>query len=172
MRSVVVVLPASMWAMIPMFRVRTSGYSRITRGCFAPPGARPASFAACAMSSFNSPAGTAMTNGPPRRTPGPQRARPRDSLSWSPSVMGESLVGVGHLVHVLTSLDGGALPVGCVHDLADQAVGHGMLTALPRVVHQPPQGQRCSPMRPDFDRHLIGRAADPARPGLEQRPGV
>src|ERR1700730_9908939 len=30
MRSVVVVLPASMWAMIPMLRVRSSGYSRIS----------------------------------------------------------------------------------------------------------------------------------------------
>ena len=31
MRSVVVVLPASMWAMIPMLRVRASGYSRISK---------------------------------------------------------------------------------------------------------------------------------------------
>src|SRR5206468_12896673 len=30
MRSVAVVLPASMWAMIPMFRVFSSGYSRAT----------------------------------------------------------------------------------------------------------------------------------------------
>src|SRR4051812_12048562 len=29
MRSVVVVLPASMWAMIPMLRYRSSGYSRL-----------------------------------------------------------------------------------------------------------------------------------------------
>src|SRR4029077_14131641 len=29
MRSVVVVLPASMWAMMPMLRVRSSGYSRL-----------------------------------------------------------------------------------------------------------------------------------------------
>src|SRR4029079_4648346 len=37
MRSVVVVLPASMWAMIPMLRVRASGNSRMTGPSFAIP---------------------------------------------------------------------------------------------------------------------------------------
>src|SRR5213076_3088351 len=31
---------------------------------------------------------------------------------------------------------------GGVHDLAHQTVGHGVLATRPRVVHQPPQGQR------------------------------
>src|SRR4029450_6353298 len=159
MRSVVVVLPASMWAMIPMFRVRTSGYSRITRGCFAPPGARPASFAICAISSFNLLAGVAISS-PSGRTPG-ARARPRVLLQWSPAVVGEGLVGVRHLVHVLASLDGGALPVGGVHDLADQAFRHGVLAALSRIVDQPPQSQRCSPMGTHLDRHLVRGAANP-----------
>src|SRR4029078_3173657 len=35
MRSVVVVLPASMWAMIPMLRVRASGNSLMTGPSFA-----------------------------------------------------------------------------------------------------------------------------------------
>src|SRR5512136_2583082 len=36
MRSVVVVFPASMWALIPMFLVRSSGYCLGICSCFSP----------------------------------------------------------------------------------------------------------------------------------------
>src|SRR6266542_2488314 len=203
MRSVVVVLPASMWAMIPMFRVLPSGYSRMTRPPF--PDGCWRSFVACAASatssSSNFVAGTAISDplvrpgayrpalptdllsgrglpleapGPPVRpgayrpavptdllsgrglpleAPGPlhkcrapARARPRSFLRCSPSVMGERLVRLGHLVEVLAALAG--------------------------EVHQPPQRQRRAARRTDLDRHLVRRAADTPRADLEKGPSV
>src|SRR5712691_8943497 len=129
-----------MWAMIPMFRVRASGYSRIRRP-LAPPGRLAVSRIACAT--FSSLAAVAIPALPP--------------------VMGERLVRLGHLVHVLAPLHRRALPGGGVHDLPDQPLGHGMLTPLPRVVHQPPQGQRGPPVGADLHRHLVARATDPPR---------
>src|SRR6266498_1925359 len=130
-----------MCAMIPMFRVRASGYSRMTRP-FAPPVRLTVSRAACAT--FRSLAAVAITD--------------------SPSVVRERLVRVRHLVHVLAPLDRRALPVRRVHDLPHQPLGHGMLSPGPGVVHQPPKRQGGPPVRPDLDRDLIGGPAHP--PGL------
>src|SRR6185503_2933652 len=138
MRSVVVVLPASMWAMIPMFRVRASGYSRMTRGLLPPPVRLTVSRAACAT--FTSLAAVA--------TP-------------LPPVVGERLVRFRHLVHVLASLDRRSLARRRVQQLRRQAVGHGVLAPLPGVVDQPPQGQRGASVGPNLHRNLIGGPADP-----------
>src|SRR5438552_15499244 len=130
MRSVVVVLPASMWAMIPMFRVRPSGYSRMTRGLPAPVGARPAvSFAACAMSSFL--AGVAISGLPP--------------------VMRERPVRLRHLVHVFLPLDRGPGPSRSVHELRAQSLAHAVLATPPGVVDPPPERERPSAVCPDLD---------------------
>src|SRR5438445_3627937 len=101
MRSVVVVLPASMWAMIPMFRVRASGYSRTTRPLSTPP---PCFALTCAAGSatFNFLAGVAISE-PSQTTPGAYARL--GILRRSPSVVREGLVGLGHLVHALAALD-------------------------------------------------------------------
>src|SRR5438874_801740 len=102
-----------MWAMILMFRVLASGYSRMSRPfllgdsvcrflvtCVA------SATVASVSSSFL--AGIAMATRPP-----------------SPSIVGERAVRLRHLVHVLAALHRRALSAGGVHQLADQALGHG-----------------------------------------------
>src|SRR5664280_2267742 len=57
----------------------------------------------------------------------------------SPAVVRERSVGLGHLVGVLALLDRGAEAVRGVEDLVHEALGHGLLAALPRVADQPAQ---------------------------------
>src|SRR5215212_9946299 len=117
MRSVVVVLPASMWAMMPMFRVRASGYSRRRRSF---PAALP--FASCSVcATFIFSAGSAINGSPSHEQPAPSGGR-LDAPNRSPSVVREGLVRIGHLVHVLAALHRGAGALRGVHDLADQPI--------------------------------------------------
>ena len=76
--------------------------------------------------------------------------------------MRESLVGFCVLVHILALLDGCAEIVARVHDLAYEALFHGLLAALAGVIHEPAQSQSLATGGTDFDRHLIGGAADTA----------
>src|SRR6187455_1770808 len=165
MRSVVVVLPASMWAMMPMLRVRASGYSRISSP-FAPFVLTSCSVVATCIVS----AGTAI-NGPPSSENRPRKAG-SVNLRRSPPVMRERLVRLGHLVHVLASLDRGARAVGGVHDLRGQALGQGVLTAGAAVGHQPPQRERGAARRLDLDRYLVTGTADATGLDLEHGPHV
>src|SRR4051812_48590556 len=87
----------------------------------------------------------------------------------SPAVVGEGLVGLGHLVGVLTPLDAGAEAVAGVEQLVHEPLGHGLLAALPGVADQPPQGEGRAPVGLDLDRHLVGGAADAAALDLERR---
>ena len=89
-----------------------------------------------------------------------------------PAVVGEGLVGLRHLVEVLTALGRGPDAVGRVADLVGQALGHRLLAALLRVADQPPDGQGGGPAGPDLDRDLVGGATDPAAPDLELGTGV
>src|SRR5918995_3501939 len=115
MRSVVVVLPASMWAMMPMLRVRARGYSRIESPL--------PSFTFCSVcDTCILSAGTAISRPPPHGKPAPGGRS--GGARRSPSVMRERSVGLGHLVHVLAPLDGGPLPGRGVHDLRHQTLGH------------------------------------------------
>src|SRR6266536_1072651 len=98
-----------MWAMIPMLRVRESGNSRIASPPLAPLAFRSTAVSVTTISSFHS-CGSA----------GAQLGTPTSS-SASPAVMGEGLVGLGHLVGVL--LTPPTAPV-------------------PRELHQPAQRQR------------------------------
>src|SRR6266536_4497380 len=150
-----------MWAMIPMLRVRDSGNSRIASPPLAPPAFRStAVFVIPAISSFRlswfvwCPPGT-----------------PTDSPA-SPAVVGERLVGLGHLVGVLLALDRRAGAVGGVQQLAGQAVGHGLLAPVPRELHQPAQRQRGGARLAHLDGHLVGGAADAAAARLQHRPDV
>src|SRR6185503_13183569 len=105
-----------MCAMMPMLRVRARGYSRIASP-FPPPVTFCSVVATCILS-----AGTAINGSPSHGKPAPG-GRSGVPLP-SPSVVGERLVGLGHLVHVLTPLHGRALAVGGVHDLRDESLGH------------------------------------------------
>ena len=72
-------------------------------------------------------------------------------------------------MHILALLDRGAGVVARIHDLACEAFFHGFLTALAGVVNQPAESQGLAAGGSDFDRHLVGGAADTA--GLDLKCG-
>src|SRR3954453_14530751 len=152
MRSVVVVLPASMWAMIPMLRVRARGYSR-TSSPLAP---FLVSCSVVATSIFL--AGTAIRRPPrcraPHQNPAPGGGS-RVALP-SPAVVGEGSVRLCHLVHVFASLDRGAGTVGGVNDLGAESLRHRFLAPRAREVHEPAHRERRAALRLDLDRDLVG----------------
>src|SRR5215210_4170983 len=127
MRSVVVVLPASMWAMMPMFLTLLSGVFLATE--------------------------TAM-------------------ISLSPPIVRECPVGFRHPVRILTPLDARPDVILRVQDLAGQPAAHRLLPTRPRVADHPAQRQRVGPAGDDLDRHLVGRATNPAALDLDARPDV
>src|SRR5690606_2792471 len=137
MRSVVVVLPASMCAMMPMLRtfVRSVSTSSATVMC---------------------PSGLRRGESSRLRRPG------------SPAVVRERPVRLGHLVHVLATLDCCAQAVARVEQLVHQTLGHRLLTTGPCEVHEPAQREGCRTDRTYLDRDLVGRTADPAGPHLER----
>src|SRR4029078_12142816 len=150
MRSVVVVLPASMWAMIPMLRVRASGCAR-TSSPFAP---FLVSCSVVATSIFL--AGTAIRRPPvhaPHGKPAPGGGS-RVALP-SPAVVGEGSVRLGHLVHVFASLDRSAGAVGGVHDLGDESLRHRVLAPRAREVHEPSHRERRAALRPSLARGRV-----------------
>src|SRR5690349_5322394 len=162
MRSVVVVLPASMCAMIPMLRtlvrsVRTSSANVIV-----------------SSRSLRKVRGGAWWARPRPHASGMPRAcvAPAAYRSLLPAVVREGLVGLGHLVGVLATLHRGAEAVGRVEDLVHEPLGHGLLTTLTRVADHPAQGQRGRAVGLDLDRHLVGGATDTTRLDLERRTDV
>src|SRR5512141_2030978 len=146
MRSVVVVFPASMCAMMPMLRVRARGYWRMSS-------AFPflTSCSVCPTCIFS--AGLAIRLAPSQRKPGPG-AGSTTARRPSPAVMRVGLVGLRHLVHVFAALHRGAGAVRRVHDLGHEALGHRVLAAGAAVVHEPAQRERGAARRPDLDRDL------------------
>src|SRR2546423_8380112 len=114
-----------MWAMIPMLRTRSSGYSR--------PGV-----------AFPALVSIVMTT------------------SGSPLVVGERLVGLGHLVRLLLAANGGAGVVHRVHQLAGELLGHRLARPLPRGLDEPAHRERATARGRDLDRDLVGRATDAA----------
>src|ERR687898_1231327 len=122
-----------MCAMMPMLRVRARGYSRIESPL--PSFTFCSVCATCILS-----AGTAITRSPPHGKPAPGG---RFGVARrSPSVMGERPVGLGHLVHVLSPLDGRSLAAGSVHDLRHEPLRHRVLATSAGEVHEPPKRQR------------------------------
>src|SRR5690348_16609237 len=115
MRSVVVVLPASMCAMIPMFRVLASWALFSAMSLPLKPVVR-----VCARRAAAS-----------RGSPG----------GGSPAVVREGLVRLGHLVRVLAPLHCGTQTVARVEQLVHQPLGHGLLAAGAAVLDQPAQPQ-------------------------------
>src|SRR5919109_5528451 len=115
MRSVVVVLPASMWAMMPMLRVFSSEYCRST-----------SSSAFC----------------PVEAKRGVGASPPSSGVAPLPAVMRERLVGLRHLVRVLSFLHRHAAVVGGVEQLGRQLVGHAALGAPAGRADHPAHGER------------------------------
>ena len=89
-----------------------------------------------------------------------------------PAVVGEGLVGLGHLVGVLALLHSAAQVVGSVHDLAGQTLLHGLLAAVAGISGQPAQTQGLAALRADLDGHLVGGAAHTAGLDLQGRHDV
>src|SRR5262245_57234585 len=171
MRSVVVVLPASMWAMMPMLRTLSSGYCRSIY-CFPILPSDPLTPCLSGYSRFHrlapgldTPSGgsaAAPTGGHRRGVPTPLRRA-------LPAVVGERLVGFGHPVGILPLLDRGPPVVGRIQELGGEPLLHGLLGAVPREPDDPAHRQRGSPLRAHLDRHLIRGPADPPRLHLEGR---
>src|SRR3954453_16487927 len=147
MRSVVVVLPASMCAMMPMLRtlVRSVWMSTATESLFL----RVEKRLGCG-----------------RRTSGLSAVFPSRR---SPAVVSEGLVGLGHLVGVLALLHSGTEAVGGVEDLVHQSLGHRLLATVLGVADQPAQRERGATRALDLDRNLVGRTADAAGLDLDRR---
>src|SRR5215212_3613227 len=59
-----------------------------------------------------------------------------------------------------------------VEDLPCEAASHRLLPTRAGEAHHPAQGEGVRPPRDHLDRHLVGRAADPAAPYLEARSDV
>src|SRR3712207_3689614 len=152
MRSVVVVLPASMCAMIPMLRVLAS-WAWVSAMVIAP--------------RAGSPCGGSRWTGAGDR-PGPRPTAGAGGPA-SPAVVREGLVGLGHLVGVLATLHRGAQTVARVEQLVHQTLGHRLLAAGPAVLDQPAQAEGGAAGGADLDRDLVGRAADPSAADLEGR---
>src|SRR5882724_6248091 len=144
MRSVVVVFPASMCAMMPMFLQRSNGTVLATVFLY--------SFWGSKKFGVETPLAAS-----------PLAAKTRQASSL-PSVMRERLVRFRHAVHIFFLLDGGALAVGGVEQFVRQLVDHSLFAATARIRHDPADCQGRPPVRTDFDRHLIVRAAH--APGL------
>src|SRR5919108_5841609 len=133
-----------MWAMIPMLRVRASGNCRMA--------------GASAMSVYW---GSLM------QQPGPRPGCEGRGSGRLPAVMGEGLVGLRHLVHVLSALHRRADAVARIKELGRETLRHGLFPPLPGVSHQPADRQGGGPAGAHLDRHLVGGAADPTALHLE-----
>src|SRR5262249_38426889 len=94
------------------------------------------------------------------------RCSGRDPL---PAVVREGLVGLRHLVRVVLLLHCVAAALGGIDELSGQALAHRLFTALTRVRYDPAHRQGDAPLRPDFDRNLVGCAADSTALHLELR---
>src|SRR5882724_6941466 len=157
MRSVVVVLPASIWAAIPMLRVRCIGYCR-----FGELGeATGAGFVFSNTASIYNPDFSWLRTKAPR-----ERSAVGARLDYIllPAEMCKCLVGLGHLMHLIAFTDGVSQALVGFHDFGGQCFSHG--DALPRIseIHEPAQCQGELPIRRDFQRHLVGCATN--APGL------
>src|SRR4029450_9356438 len=85
-----------------------------------------------------------------------------------PAIVSEGLVGLRHLVGVLSLLDRRPAVVGRVQQFGRQLVGHAPLGPSPGRTDDPAHGQRRTPIGAYLDRDLVRRATDPARLHLDR----
>src|SRR5229473_4562471 len=142
-RSVDVVFPASMCAIIPMLRVSSSlnALPIVPKTAFFSP-------VRVATASLTKP-------------PFPYQ-RPL------PAIVRERLVRFRHAVHVFLFLHCPAARIGRVDQLVRELVHHGLARALPRILQQPANRQRLPPERIHFHRNLVVRAAHAPRLHFQQ----
>src|ERR1039457_3556439 len=177
MRSVVVVLPASMCAMMPIFLQRSNGTCLATVSSVSLYAAlRPLStLVARATSPRNYK--TSRCHPERRRAVFARRSRrtpiqPEILLPALPAVMREGLVGLGHAMHVIFLLDGCATAIGRVEQLVGQLVNHAFFATSAAVLQDPADGQRHAAIGVDFHRHLVVRATDAPSLDFQHRLGV
>src|SRR6266446_6901994 len=145
MRSVDVVFPASMCAIIPMLRVSSS----LNTLPMAP------------ETAFFSPARVATASLTTTTNPLP--------APFLPAIMRERLVRFRHAMHVFLLLDGPAARIRRVNQLIRELVHHRLARALPRILQQPANRQRLPPEWIHFHRNLVVRAAHAPRFHFQQR---
>src|ERR1700723_1990008 len=152
MRSVDVVLPASMCAIIPMLRVSSSLNARaiVPRETLFS-SSRFATAKATSTFHFYLQPLILLTN------------------VLLPAIMRERLVRFRHAVHVFFLLHRSAARILRVDQLIRKLVGHRLAAALTRILEQPANRQRLTPERIHFHRNLIVRAANAPRLHFEQR---
>src|ERR1700704_629719 len=143
MRSVEVVFPASMCAMMPILRVSASCALRAISNV---PVLSPLKFETCPVLSSSPPA--------------------RDYL---PAIVREGLVGFGHAMNVFLLLHRAASAIGRVHQLFGQPVGHCLARTRAGVKQQPPNRQRLPAKRIGLDRNLVVRATHAPRFDFQHR---
>src|SRR5215475_14129376 len=149
MRSVVVVLPASMWAMMPMFRVFSSEYCRSTSLLFF---LLPAALDGHPGPRAPSPCGSRRAPSLPyRRRGGSAVPPPSPGVAPLPAIVSERFVGLRHLVGVFSLLHRGAPVVGGVEQLGGELLGHAALGPAPGRPDDPAHGQRGAAFRTDLD---------------------
>src|SRR6266446_1525784 len=140
MRSVDVVFPASMCAIIPMLRVSSSLNALPT----------------VPETAFFSPVRVATASLTKTTYP-------------LPAVVRERLVRFRHAVYVFLLLHGPAARVRRVDQLVRELVHHGLASALPRILQQPANRQRLPAERIHFHWNLVVRAAHAPRLHFQQR---
>src|SRR5215472_5501623 len=72
-----------------------------------------------------------------------------------PAVVREGLVRLRHPVDVVLLLERAALLVERVHELSGKLLRHTLLAAVPRVLHEPAQGERARAALRHLDRNLV-----------------
>src|SRR4026207_766856 len=164
MRSVVVVLPASMCAMMPMLRTLFVSVVMSTATLVS-----SVPLVWCARHVTCGKPGDRVRSGPFQNIDAVVVCSFRARPGGSPAVVGEGLVGLGHLVGVLALLHRGTEAVARVEDLVHEALGHGLLATLLGVADEPARRERGAPRALDLDRHLVRRATDAAALDLDGR---
>src|SRR5580698_10995999 len=97
------------------------------------------------------------------------KARAATATAISVPEVREGFVRLGHLVGVFLALDRGAHPVGGVHELAGELLGHALAAAATGVADDPAPGERLAAIVADLDGHLVRGTADTLRFDLEDR---
>src|SRR5262245_4319648 len=154
MRSLTVVLPASMWAMIPMFRIRA-------RSVFLPAGFLD-------MGERNSRLSRRRTL---KTNRGGHRCPPRlRNASPLPGEVAERLVRLGHLVDVLALGERAALALGRGDELLrERDRERTAAAAAARDLEDPAERERLLALAAHLDRDLVVRAADAPAAHLDHR---